>query len=111
MTTIRDTNLSATLDLSQIDLILPSQVDYLVEFDSFADFPQPGVPRRLYTARDTRVSYLWTGTTYTPAADLPTVFSPTPPLNPYEGQRWTDTSDMTTLEWFQGSWIEKPTNN
>jgi hypothetical protein len=111
MTTIRDTNLSATLDLSQINLTLPAQVDYLVEFDSLADFPQPGAPRRLYTARDTRVSYLWTGTTYSPVADLPTVFSPTPPPAPYEGQRWTDTFDFTTYEWFMGAWIEKPNNN
>jgi hypothetical protein len=111
MTTIRDTNLSATLDLSQINLTLPAQVDYIVDFPSLADFPATGAPRRLYTATTTGVSYLWTGTNYTPVADLPTVFSPTPPPAPYEGQRWTDTSDMTTYEWFAGSWIEKPTTN
>ncbi len=111
MTTIRDTNLAADLDLSGINLTLPEQVDYIVEYPTASAFPATGRAQRLYIAQDSGTAYRWTGSAYTPAADLPPHFSDTPPANPYPGRRWTNTFDLTTYEWFAGSWVEKPTNN
>lgn len=111
MTTIRDTNLAADLDLSGKNLTLPPQVDFIVEYPSRSAFPATGRSARIYIDQDTGVSYRWQGTTYTPAADLPTTYSDTPPASPYTGQRWTNTFDLTTYEWFAGAWVEKPTNN
>lgn len=34
-------------------------------------------------------------------------YSPTPPSNPYEGQRWINPSDMSTYVWLSGAWIEE----
>ena len=110
MTTIRDTNLSQSLDLTGKTLLLPTAVDYIVEADTAAEFPQTGRAQRLYIDRSSGLPYRWDGTAYTPAADLPSSFSPTPPANPYQGQRWTDTFDLTTYEWFVNAWVEKPNN-
>jgi hypothetical protein len=111
MTTIRETNIADDLDLSGKNLTLPDQFDFIVEYPDFSSFPLSGRAQRLYIAQDSGLPYRWTGTAYTPASDLPPVFSETPPAHPYTGQRWTHTFDLTTYEWFGGSWVEKPTNH
>lgn len=111
MTTIRETNISADLDLSGKNLTLPAQVDFIVEYANRASFPLTGRAARLYIAQDTGLPYRFDGTSYIPAADLPTTYSETPPASPYTGQRWTNTFDLTTYEWFAGAWVEKPNNN
>lgn len=111
MTTITESNLSQNLDLSQINLTLPPQVDFVVEYPDLESFPFSGRAARLYIALDSGLAYRWTPTGYVPAADLPTTYSDEPPAHPYTGQRWTTLSDLTTYEWFAGAWVEKPTNN
>jgi hypothetical protein len=111
MTTITETNITQQLDLSQFTIVLPEDSLGVVEYPSFADFPGTGKDKRLYIAQDSGLPYRWNGTAYTPAADLPATYSDTPPAHPYQGQRWTTLSDLTTYEWFAGAWVEKPTNN
>lgn len=43
---------------------LPSYVDDVLEFDSILDFPAEGESGKIYVAKDTNLSYRWTGTTY-----------------------------------------------
>ena len=112
MTTITESNITQQLDLSQFTIVLPDDsVKQLVIYPSRADFPQPGKEARIYLAQDSGTLWLWDGSTYQQVADLPATFSETPPAHPYIGQRWTHTFDLTTYEWFGGSWVEKPTNN
>ena len=111
MTTITETNITQQLDLSQFQIVLPDDSLGVVEYPSAADFPGTGKDKRLYIAQDSGLPYRWNGTAYTPAADLPATYSDTPPAHPYQGQRWTTTFDLTTYEWFAGSWVEKPNNN
>lgn len=44
---------------------LPSYVDDVLEFDSVADFPATGEEGKIYVAKDTNLTYRWTGTQYT----------------------------------------------
>lgn len=111
MTTITETNLSQQLDLSQLQIVLPEETNQVVEYPTAADFPGIGKDKRLYIAQDSGLPYRWNGTAYTPAADLPATYSDAPPAHPYQGQRWTTPFDLTTYEWFAGSWVEKPNNN
>lgn len=111
MTTITETNITQQLDLSQFTIVLPEDSLGVVEYPSAAAFPGVGKDKRLYIAQDSGLPYRWNGTAYTPAADLPATYSDTPPAHPYQGQRWTTLSDLTTYEWFVGAWVEKPTNN
>jgi hypothetical protein len=96
-------------DLSALPTLLDA-VQNILEFPTAASFPPVGRAQRLYIALDSGLPYRWDGTAYTPAADLPPTFSPTPPAHPYQGQRWTDTFDLTTYEWFVSAWVEKPNN-
>ena len=43
---------------------LPSYVDDVIEYDSLSDFPLTGESGKIYIAKDTNISYRWTGTTY-----------------------------------------------
>lgn len=43
---------------------LPSYVDDVLEFDEFADFPQPGEPGKIYIDKSTNYTYRWGGTVY-----------------------------------------------
>lgn len=141
MTTLRDTNLSQNLDLTGKTLLLPIETDSVLHYADRAAFPLVGRLKRIYIAEDTAAHWHWTGTTYqisapttdefatlegtvtaaeeeiaalqatVATADRPSVFSPTPPPEPFDGQRWTDTFDLTTYEWFGGAWVEKPNNH
>ena len=111
MTTITETNITQQLDLSQFTIVLPEDSLGVVEYSSAENFPGVGKDKRLYVAQNSGQIFRWNGSTYTPAADLPTTYSDTPPAHPYTGQRWTTPFDLTTYEYFAGSWVEKPTNN
>ncbi len=111
MTTITESNITQQLDLSQFQIVFPEEIQSVVEYPQVENFPETGKAQRLYISLDSGLPYRWNGTAYTPAADLPATFSDTPPAHPYIGQRWTHTFDLTTYEWFGGSWVEKPTNN
>ena len=112
MTTITENVITQQLDLSQFTIVLPDDsIKQLVIYPSADSFPQPGKEARIYLAQDSGSLWLWNGSTYQQATDLPATFSDTPPAHPYIGQRWTHTFDLTTYEWFGGSWVEKPTNN
>ena len=43
---------------------LPSYVDDVLEYDSLSDFPLTGESGKVYVAKDTNVTYRWSGTTY-----------------------------------------------
>ena len=43
---------------------LPSYVDDVVEYDSINVFPETGESGKIYVAKDTNVTYRWSGTTY-----------------------------------------------
>lgn len=52
---------------------LPSYVDDVLEFDSFAKFPTKGESGKIYTALDTNKIYRWGGTTYVVISDTITL--------------------------------------
>ncbi len=56
MTTITESNLTQTLDLSSFDLTLPPVV---VEYPNRSSFPSGGKPDRLYMAMDEGMPYRW----------------------------------------------------
>lgn len=59
MTTITESNITQTLDLSSFDLTLPSVI---VEYPSRSSFPSIGKPDRLYQALDEGMPYRWSPT-------------------------------------------------
>ena len=59
MTTITESNITQTLDLSGFDLSLPPVV---VEYPSRSAFPSSGKPDRLYMALDEGMPYRWSTT-------------------------------------------------
>jgi hypothetical protein len=56
MTTITESNITQTLDLSSFELTLPPSV---VEYPSRSSFPSTGKPDRLYMAMDEGMPYRW----------------------------------------------------
>ena len=44
--------------------LLPSFVDDVIEFDSIEDFPTVGESGKIYIAKDTNITYRWSGTDY-----------------------------------------------
>jgi hypothetical protein len=56
MTTISESNIRQTLDLSSFDLTLPAVI---VEYPSRSSFPSIGKPDRLYMALDEGMPYRW----------------------------------------------------
>ena len=64
MTTITDANLAQTLDLSNIDLILPEIAQSIVEYPTRSDFPEIGRSARLYIDLAEAQTYRWQETTY-----------------------------------------------
>jgi hypothetical protein len=56
MTTITESNLTQTLDLSSFDLTLPAVV---VEYPTRSAFPSVGKADRLYQAMDEGMPYRW----------------------------------------------------
>jgi hypothetical protein len=59
MTTITESNITQTLDLSGFDLTLPAVI---VEYPSRSSFPSIGKPDRLYMALDEGMPYRWSTT-------------------------------------------------
>jgi hypothetical protein len=59
MTTISESNIRQTLDLSSFDLTLPAVI---VEYPSRSSFPSIGKPDRLYMALDEGMPYRWSPT-------------------------------------------------
>ena len=59
MTTITESNITQTLDLSSFDLTLPAVV---VEYPSRSAFPSIGKTDRLYHAMDEGMPYRWSAT-------------------------------------------------
>lgn len=59
MTTITESNLAQTLDLSGFDLTLPAVV---VEYPNRSSFPSVGKADRLYMAMDEGMPYRWSPT-------------------------------------------------
>jgi hypothetical protein len=56
MTTITESNITQTLDLSSFELTLPPSV---VEYPTRSAFPSAGKPDRLYMALDEGMPYRW----------------------------------------------------
>ena len=59
MTTITESNITQTLDLSSFDLSLPPSV---VEYPTRSAFPSIGKADRLYQAMDEGMPYRWSPT-------------------------------------------------
>lgn len=56
----------ATLDGSGLvpSSQLPSYVDDVLEYENFSSFPKPGADSKIYIAKDTNLTYRWTGSQY-----------------------------------------------
>ena len=59
MTTITESNISQQLDLSSFDLVLPPDLDSIVEYPDRDSFPLSGKTKRLYIALDTGLPWRW----------------------------------------------------
>ena len=70
MTTITESNLSQTLDLSSFDLTLPGIV---VEYPTRSNFPATGKADRLYMALDEGMPYRWSPTASAYALMIPII--------------------------------------
>ena len=70
MTTITESNLTQTLDLSGFDLTLPAVV---VEYPTRSSFPSSGKPDRLYMAMDEGMPYRWSTTVSAYALMIPVI--------------------------------------
>jgi hypothetical protein len=70
MTTITESNLTQTLDLSSFDLTLPAVV---VEYPSRSAFPSIGKADRLYMALDEHMPYRWSPTANAYALMIPVI--------------------------------------
>ena len=70
MTTITESNLTQTLDLSSFDLTLPPSV---VEYPNRASFPSVGKTDRLYMAMDEGMPYRWSATAEAYALMIPII--------------------------------------
>jgi hypothetical protein len=70
MTTISESNIRQTLDLSSFDLTLPAVI---VEYPSRSAFPSSGKPDRLYMALDEGMPYRWSPTASSYALMIPII--------------------------------------
>jgi hypothetical protein len=70
MTTITESNISQTLDLSSFDLSLPPVI---VEYPTRSAFPSSGKPDRLYMAMDEGMPYRWSPSASAYALTIPVI--------------------------------------
>jgi hypothetical protein len=70
MTTITESNLTQTLDLSSFDLTLPPSV---VEYPTRSSFPSVGKSDRLYMALDEGMPYRWSPSASAYALMIPVI--------------------------------------
>jgi hypothetical protein len=70
MTTITESNIRQTLDLSSFDLTLPAVI---VEYPSRSSFPSIGKSDRLYMALDEGMPYRWSPTASAYALMIPVI--------------------------------------
>ncbi len=70
MTTITESNITQTLDLSSFDLTLPAVI---VEYPTRSSFPSIGKPDRLYMALDEGMPYRWSPTANAYALMIPVI--------------------------------------
>jgi hypothetical protein len=70
MTTITESNITQTLDLSSFDLTLPAVI---VEYPSRSSFPSIGKPDRLYMAMDEGMPYRWSPSASAYALMIPVI--------------------------------------
>jgi hypothetical protein len=70
MTTISESNIRQTLDLSSFDLTLPPSV---VEYPNRSSFPSIGKPDRLYMAMDEGMPYRWSPSASAYALMIPVI--------------------------------------
>ena len=70
MTTITESNITQTLDLSAFDLTLPAVV---VEYPNRSSFPSVGKADRLYMAMDEGMPYRWSATASAYALMIPVI--------------------------------------
>jgi hypothetical protein len=70
MTTITESNITQTLDLSAFDLSLPPVI---VEYPNRSSFPSVGKPDRLYMAMDEGMPYRWSSSASAYALMIPVI--------------------------------------
>jgi hypothetical protein len=70
MTTITESNLTQTLDLSSFELTLPPSV---VEYPNRSSFPSVGKADRLYMAMDEGMPYRWSPSASAYALMIPVI--------------------------------------
>jgi hypothetical protein len=70
MTTITESNITQTLDLSLFDLSLPPVI---VEYPNRSSFPSVGKPDRLYMAMDEGMPYRWSSSASAYALMIPVI--------------------------------------
>jgi len=59
MTTITESNISQSLDLSSFTLVLPEETNAIVEYPNREAFPSTGRTKRMYVALDTGLPWRW----------------------------------------------------
>ena len=70
MTTITESNITQTLDLSSFDLSLPPVI---VEYPTRSSFPSVGKPDRLYMAMDEGMPWRWSPSANAYALMIPVI--------------------------------------
>lgn len=59
-----DSNYVSTVDGLIPSSVLPSYVDDVLTYDDRSKFPNPGVDGKIYIAKDTNITYRWSGSDY-----------------------------------------------
>ena len=73
MTTITESNLSQSLDLSSFTLVLPEETNAIVEYPTREAFPSTGRTKRMYVALDTGLPWRWSEAASSYALLIPVV--------------------------------------
>ena len=73
MTTITESNLSQSLDLSSFTLVLPEETNAIVEYPNRESFPSAGRTKRMYVDLSTGLPWRWSEAANSYALLIPVV--------------------------------------
>lgn len=93
---------------------LPSSVDQIIEYPSVSDFPETGESNKIYLAKDTNLTYKWSGTQYTViSSSLSLGETSSTAYAGDKGKKLADTvSQLTsTVELFPDLYLQKDTQS
>jgi hypothetical protein len=73
MTTITESNISQSLDLSSFSLVLPEETNAIVEYPNREAFPSTGRNKRMYVDLSTGLPWRWSEAASSYALLLPVI--------------------------------------